>query len=237
MVDLVFSHRLDELPEVPKTIAFPVARPRALRGPNGGCDVKVFFCLARQFPPRALHPWRKGTWLGQQEYQLRSEAGGFGFMPVRLSDSERTELGLDINTMRFAQVDEGVSVFQHEVPPDAVRVYVDEGLLDRLAIVAQTPLGKQLQRQLFLDAAWAIVMRAISEVAAAQVAPHADVDEFRGSLVHGLVEMVAGRGGDSTSVRARNDRFRLLVDHPGKFLSNLEARLATRRDVLEIFED
>ncbi len=60
MVDVVFANRLDELQEVPAVVDFPRERPRALRGPLGGCDIRVYFCLARQFPPRALAPVAQG---------------------------------------------------------------------------------------------------------------------------------------------------------------------------------
>ena len=237
MVDVVFASRLDELDEVPGVVTFPRERPRALRGPIGGCDVRVYFCLARQFPPRALHPWRKGTWLGRQEFQLRTDLGGVGFTPVRLTDELRGELGLDPQTTKYALVDPEVSVFDADVPADAVAVYIDEGLLDRLAVVAHSAIGKQLQRQLFLDAVWAIVMKALSEVTADEALGHADVDEFDGSLVHGLVEMVGGRTRDSAGAQARNDRYRQMVEDSAKFLSNLESRLATKRDVMDLFED
>jgi hypothetical protein len=237
MVDEVFAKRLDELQEIPAVVDFPRERPRALRGPVGGCDIRVYFCLARQFPPRALHPWRKGTWLGKQEFQLRTDLGGVGFTPVRLTDELRGELGLDPQVTKYARVDPEVSVFDAEVPADAVSVYIDEGLLDRLAVVANSPIGKQLQRQLFLDAVWAIAMRAIAEISADDGLGHADVDEFDGSLVHGVVEMVGGRTKDSAGARSRNDRYRQLVEDPARFLSNLESRLASRRDVMDLFED
>lgn len=236
MVDVVFAERLDALPAIPSVIPFN-DRPRALHAPNGGCDLRVFFCLARDLPPQPLHPYRKGTWLGKQEYVLRSELGGVGFMPVRLTDELRTELELDSDTTRFASIDGDQSVFSSEVPPDAVKLYVDDTLLDRLAVAAHSPMGKQMQRQMFLDAAWAITIKAISQLSAGEVSEHADVDEFSGSLVHGLVEMVGGRGTSDEAVRSRNDYYRSMVQDPAKFLANLEAKMASPRDVAEIFED
>ncbi|MFZ9042916.1 MAG: hypothetical protein ACO225_14690 [Ilumatobacteraceae bacterium] len=237
MVDVVYAQRLDAIAEVPPKVSFPRPRPRAMQGPVGGCDVRAYFCLARQFPPRPLHPWRKGTWLGKQEFQLRTEAGSVGFLPVKLTDALRVDLGLDPNVTKFASVDAEVSVFDTDVPSDAVIVYIDEVLLDRLSVASGTAVGKQLQRQVFLDAAWAIAVRARSEAFDDPALAAASVDEFAGSLVHGLVAVVAGRRGDSASVRSRDDRYRDLLDDPAKFLSNLEARLASRRDVMDLFED
>ena len=236
MVDVVFASRLDEMPEIPQMIEFS-ERPRALRAPNGGCDLRVYFCLAREFPPKALHPHRKGTWLGKQEFILRSDLAGFGFLPVRLNDERRAELGLDPHTTRFATIDEYQSVFAPEVPSDAVKLYVDDGLLDRLAVAAYTPMGKQLQRQMFLDAAWAIAIKAIAELGTDDMSAHADVDEYVGSLVHSLVGMLGGRAGSPEANSSRNAQFNILINEPARFVANLEAKLATKRDVLEIFED
>ena len=236
MVDVVFANRLDEMPTIPRVLEF-TERPRALAAPNGGCDLRVYFCLARELPPKALHPYRKGTWLGRQEYILRSDLAGVGFFPVRLTDELRTELGLDSNTTRFAAIDDDTSVFSREVAPDAVKLYIDDGLLDRLAVAAYTPMGKQLQRQMFLDAAWAISIKTTAELASGDIAVHADVDEHTGSLVHSLVAMLGGRSGSNEAINARNDQFKILVEEPARFVANLEAKLATRHDVLEIFED
>lgn len=237
MVDVVYAQRLDEIDGLPSSVTFPRPRPRSMQGPFGGCDVRVYFCLAREFSPRPLRPWRKGTWLGKQEYLLRTDAGSVGFMPVKLTDERRIELGLDPNVTKYAAVDPETSVFDPDVPADAVLVYIDEGLLDRLSVAAHSSIGKQLQRQLFLDAAWAIAARVRTELRDEPGREDASVDDFAGSLVHGLVGMSGGRGSSSEAVRARNDRYRELIDDPAKFLSNLEARLASRRDVLDLFED
>ena len=238
MVDVVARVPLDELPEIPRVVAITGdSRPRALLGPNGGCDIRVYFCLARQLPPRALHPWRKGTWLGKQEFSVRSELGGVGFVPVRLDDDLRDDLGLDRSTVRYVAVDDSASTLDPDAPADAVKVYVDADLLDRLGVNSRTPVGIELQRRLFLDAATAVVMASIRELHADPTLGHADVDEFKGGLLHGLIEMTAGRDTDGPGNRARNAAFRLMQDDPGRFLARIDARVGSRRDVLEIFED
>lgn len=237
IVDVVHACQLDDPDGIPSEIRFPRPRPRSMQGPVGGADVRVYFCLARQFAPRALQPWRKGTWLGKQEFMLRTQASGVGFMPVKLTDDLRAELGLDHDVTKYARVDPEISVFDHDVPADAVMVYIDESLLDRLSVAARTVAGKQVQRQIFLDAAWAIANRAQSEVLEAEHLFAAAIDEFAGSLAHGLVVMLAGAGGDAEARRSREAHFRQLVHDPAKFIANLEARLASRRDVMALFED
>lgn len=237
MVDLIYSKRLDEVDDIPRQIDFPRPRPQSMRGPFGGCDVRAFFCLAREFHPQPLRPWRKGTWLGKQEFLLRTDASGIGFMPVKLTDELRSELALDHEVTKFACIDPDISVFDQEVPADAVLVYIDDLLLDRLSVAARTAVGKQVQRQLFLEAAWAIAARAQQEIREDPSLIRAAIDEFTGSLIFGLVVMLAGGGTDDASQNARDLRYRELLRDPARFLSNLEARLASRRDVMSMFGD
>lgn len=237
MVDVIYEGRLDEISSIPASIEFPRPRPRSMQGPVGGSDIRVYFCLARSLEPRPLHPWRKGTWLGKQEFYLRTDISGVGFMPVKLTDEDRTELGLDPDVTKYARVDPEISVFDTDVPADAVSVYVDEGLLDRLAVAAETKVGKYVQRQIFLDVAWAIAARAQSEIHETPALAGAAIDDFSGSLVHGLVIMAAGVGMTAETQAVRESHFRDLARDPAKFLANLEGRLAGLSAVTKLFEE
>ena len=88
--DTIFRRNLSEISGMPDHVplSFP-ERPRALRAPHGGADLKVYFCLNKDLDPRPLSPWRKGTWLGQQEYRVRSDLSGSGFVPIRMNDDDR----------------------------------------------------------------------------------------------------------------------------------------------------
>jgi len=237
LVDTIYCKRLDEIDAVPAEVAFPRPRPRAMQGTFGGCDVRAYFCLARQFPPQTLHPWRKGTWLGKQEFLLRTDLAGVGFMPVKLTDEIRLDVGLDPDVTRYAQIDPEVSVFDREVPADAVLVYIDETVLDRIAVTAHTATGKHFQRQLFIEAAWAVATRAGQEIHDDPALQGASIDDFAGSLVHGLVVMLVGGSSDDESEARRHNRYRELISNPSRFMSNLEARLTSRRDVLGLLGD
>lgn len=233
MVDRVCVQPLPDVGSLGREIRVDRSSSRALRAPLGGCDLRVFVCLARERPPQALRAWRRGTWLARQDFHLRSDAGGFGFRPVRLTDELRSELGLAPSTLRYAQVSPDVSVFDSEVPADAVLVYVDEIVLDRMSNEAASAVGKHLQRQLFMDAAGAIAVRAAIEVASPTASPPVDIDDHRGSLVHAVVGIVAGA--DGVDGAGRHEVFRRMLEDPVRFVSNLEARLVSRRDVLAMF--
>ncbi|MEP6299256.1 MAG: hypothetical protein ABJ382_18175, partial [Ilumatobacter sp.] len=107
-VDTIFRRDLADAAGMPDHVplSFP-ERPRALRAPHGGADLRVYFCLNRDLDPRPLSPWRKGTWLGQQEYRVRSDLSGSGFVPIRMTDDDRDHLGIPQDTARFVTLDDG----------------------------------------------------------------------------------------------------------------------------------
>ena len=236
-VDVVLRRDLESFVEMPDHIALSVAdRPRALRAPHGGADIRVYFCINRTLAPRPLSPWRKGTWLGQQEYRVRSGLSGSGFVPIRMTDDDREHLGIPKDAARFVTLDDG-DPFDVAPGSDAVKLYVDGDLLDRLAVAAATPVGKHIQRQLFLDAASAIVFAAHRRFGVEPDLGAQHVDDFRGSLVHKLTELLVGKGLDSASQEARQAEFRRLRDAPTAFIAQIEAKTGMRKDMLASFGD
>ena len=236
-VDTIFRRELSSVDEIPDHVplSFP-ERPRALRAPHGGADIRVYFCLNKTLEPRLLNPWRKGTWLGKQEYKVRSDLSGSGFVPIRMTDDDRKHFDLPKDTARFATLDDG-NPFDKEPSSDVVKLYVDGDVLDRLAVAASTPVGKHIQRQLFLDAATAIVFAAHRHFMDDAGLRSQSVDDFRGSLLHKLVELVAGKGMDSVTKDARQREFHRLRDKPTEFLAQIEAKTGMRKDMLASFGD
>ena len=60
-VDTIFQQDLGSVSELPDHIplSFPT-RPRALRAPHGGADLRVYFCLNKALPPRTSAHGVKG---------------------------------------------------------------------------------------------------------------------------------------------------------------------------------
>ena len=129
-VDTIFRRDLTDVESMPDHIplSYP-ERPRALRAPHGGADLRIYFCLNRDLDPRPLSPWRKGTWLGQQAYRVRSDLSGSGFVPIRMTDEDREHLGIPKDTARFVTLDDG-DPFDVDPATDVVKLYVDGELLD-----------------------------------------------------------------------------------------------------------
>lgn len=236
-VETVFRRDLGSFDELPDQIPLSVpSRPKALRAPHGGADIKIYFCLNRPLEPRPLAPWRRGTWLGQLEYRVRSGLSGNGFVPVRLTDDDRERLGIPRDAARFVTIDDN-DPFDLDPPGEVVKLYVDGDLLDRLAVAASSPVGKHIQRQLFLDAAAAIVFAIQRRVAEEPSLAGQHIDDFAGSLVHRLTELLGGKGTDVMSRDSRQTEFRRLCDSPTAFMARLEAKTGMRRDMLASFGD
>jgi len=236
-VDTIFRQSLSEAATMPDhvSLSFP-ERPRALRAPHGGADLRVYFCLNKNLEPRPLSPWRRGTWLGQQDYRVRSNLSGSGFVPIRMTDDDRDHLGIPKDTARFVTLDDG-DPFDVDPATDIVKLYVDGDLLDRLAVATSTPVGKHIQRQLFLDATSAIVFAAHRRLSEERGLGAQHIDDFRGSLVHKLTELVASKGMDSASRNQRQTEFHRLRDRPTAFLAQIEAKTGMRKDMLASFGD
>ena len=236
-VDTVFRMDLGDLANMPEEVEIGAAeRPRALRAPHGGTDLRIYLCLNRSLEPRPLSPWRRGSWLASQEYRVRSDLSGTGFVPIRMTDDDREQLGVPDEVARFATLEDG-DPFDREPPSDIVKLYVDGELLDRLAVAASTPVGKHIQRQLFVDATSAIVFAAQGRLAEEPTLGSQHVDDFAGSLVHKLTEVIAGKATDSLTCEQRQVEFRRLCDQPTSFIAQIEAKTGMRRDMLDSFGD
>lgn len=236
-VDIVFRKGLDRAAEFSSSIDITSGtRPRALRAPHGGADVQIYFCLNKEFEALPGRPWRRGTWLGHQQFRVRSGLSGTGFVPIRLTDEDREQFGLSKDVLRFVTLDDA-DPFDPDPGPEAVKLYVDGILLDRLSTAAATNMGRQLQKQLFVDAVAAIVFRTHQRMQEDPSLGRSAVDDFGGSLVHKLAEFIGGRGSDTDSVAIRQGAFRTLRDDPMHFLAEIEARTGLRKDMLASFEE
>lgn len=241
-VDVVFQSSLDRLPALPNDIPLKKLAdtegpgPRAFSAPHGGADVRIYFALNTELERRPLLPWRKGTWLGMLEFRVRSDLSGSGFVPVRLTDVDRERFGLPRDVSRFVTLEDH-DPFEPDAADSALKLYVDGDLLDRLAVAASTPVGKHIQRQLFLDAASAVVVAAQARLRTQPSLRTQDVDDYRGSLVHRMVELVAGRGNDESTRAARQIAFSQLCDAPMTFLAHVEAKTGMRKDMVASFGD
>lgn len=151
-----------------------------------------------------------------------------------MTDEDRAHLGLPTETTRFVATDD-VDPFDSEVAPDAVKLYVDGDLLDRLATATNSSVAKHVQRQLFLDAVTATVFAAHRALIEQPDLAEQSVDDFEGSLVHRLTGIVAGQGTDARGREGRQVAFRRLKDSPTVLVAQIEAAIGLKKDMLDSF--
>lgn len=214
---------LDELEGAPVRVplASPTHRPGPFDAPFGGVRVDAYVLLADHLEPEPLRPWRKGTWLAHHRFELRTTLGEIGFLPRELDDEQRERLQLPSSTQRFVKL-EG-SALEPDVDDSALEVLVDKELLALLAQHPNTPGSRFFQRQLFLDAARAIVTNALRDPDLSSVTV-ADLD---GSMLGRLVRRATGPGAGPQSLldEVRND--------PDLFLARIEGAVDVARDLTD----
>jgi hypothetical protein len=202
-------------------LAAPHHRPDSFDAPFGGVRIDLYCLLSRQLSPLPLRPWRKGTWLADLRWELRSAVREVGFTPVPLDDELRRQLNLDSGTMRYVEFDG--SALDPDIDESSLMLYVDGGLLTAITSNPNTPGSRFLQRQLFLDAVRSILMQ-----------PHlsgeirsASYEEIQGSLLGRLIDMVAANGW------TEQELFLEARDRPERFLALVEGRVAPGQDLLK----
>lgn len=234
-VDVVHKQALNDEAEIPRIISLTQPeRPRALQGPHGGADIRLYFCLNKSLKPSELRPWRKGTWLGQIEFRLRSDLSGSGFVPIRMTDEDRENFGLPSGTMRYVDLDD-VDPFDREPSRDALKLYIDADLMDRLHMSSSTPVAKYVQKQLFVDSTSAILFAAHKRLAEDPQLRGQSIEDFRGSLVHKLTELLSTKSTGQDGVQQRQIEFQRICNNPTQVLALVEAKAMVRSDMLNAF--
>lgn len=233
-VEVLFRRRADELTEVPRVISLTTPdRPRSLSSPRSGARIEVVVCLSRNVPQKPLRPWRRGTWLAQTQFMLRSEATGRNFRLRPLGETDRLRLGLPKGTMRHVEVS-GPAI-ESLSDESSVSVWIDPQLLARLSSNPSAPAAKALQLQLFIDVVGAVLASARESVDFA----HVGFDDIEDTLLGRILEALArGRLGQ-TAERRRAAR-ELLLDaartDPEKFLSYTSASVGLLRATMEVLD-
>lgn len=203
---------------------------RALRTPQGGCDVECAVVLRGEQDPRPLRPHLKGTWLGRVVFALRTDLGELGFTPRPLTDEIRDQYQLPEGALRFVALEGDLN--DATGLDDMVQLYLEPSILAELNQGASSPAGKTLQQQLFLDVVGAIV-RNFGKSTAADL----DFEELN-PVLQGVVKFVAGRPQQGESESRRRTRLlwalAILKDQPETFMSHVEAGTAIVQDLTKV---
>jgi hypothetical protein len=143
-------------------------------------------------------------------------------LPLRADDRER--LGLPSDALRYVDFDDPLDCDSAV----EVVVYLEESLLAALAHDPRSIAASVLQRQLFIDAATSVVVAAAASGRLSTIT----YDEIDGTLLGGVVALVAG-GLDDYELPARRERLvNELRTDPRRFLTRVEACAGSLREEL-----
>lgn len=213
--------KFEELPGI-IDLAVPGNRPRAMRTPFSGCRIELSLLLGEELPPAAGRPWRKGTWLTRNRYNVSCELEFAGFTPMPMNKDKKHELGLLPNATRYVVLPLGINPMTDIASPEVLELWVDEELLAAIAAQPKSTISSALQRQLFVDAFSAVSVAVKSEPEFNDLQWSDTADTLLGSMIRGLV----GRGTNSSTaeqtqkcqellrmIRDDHPRFMALVEH------------------------
>jgi hypothetical protein len=217
---LEFRHRmpLSELSSVPSPLVLTSGqRPDALRAWRSGCTIELSVHLSTERPKRPLKPWRLGSWVARTEWSVATESSFTGFTPKPLTAEMKHELMLSSKAMRYVRV--GSPPLEQDVTEESVELWLDADLLSKISANPRTKVAIALQRQLFVDAVWAVVT-------AARLAEGFDLltwSDAEKSLIGRVVSLVVpNRSGAAARQKAGNEYLAMIRDDPARFMTFVE---------------
>lgn len=220
LVEMSWHRKGDELDDLrPHLDLVGESRPAPLRTPFGGCRIDVYVLLAEHLEEAPLRPWRKGTWLAHTRFEIKTDLGDIGFTPLPLTADKRDQFGLPAGTIRHAVVEDP---FAEASGADAVLLYVDEELLNQLALQPSLAAAKAFQRQLFIDAMSAVIHSASKS----QELETKALGDLEGTVIGRLIDRLAGASSDRTAEEHRHRSEELMKDvreQPAKVIGWVEA--------------
>lgn len=219
LAEVLVRHGLDEPLASPHLSLTAEQRPAPLRTPVGGCRVDVYVSLATNLVEGPLRPWRKGTWLAHEQFDVRTDVGEFGFIPLPLTNDMRRSFGIPSWAARHVVVHDPLVPYEDA---QVIEIYVDEEVLQQLAHRPTTAAAAYLQRQLFLDAMSAVLL----EASASDLLDGCSWGDVQDTLLGRLLHRIAGPASEQTDNehRARCESLlRLLSTEPSKVLSWVES--------------
>lgn len=145
----VLLHQYLRTADWPTEITFNRSDADLIFNDRAGFTVTVAIVLLNDLLPVPLRPNMAGTWLARREFKVRPEADETSFSPEPLTDEIREHLGLPKGVLRYVDVD---GVLDEETLSDAVRVYVDEEVLNLLLANPTDSAAIQLQIELAVQA-------------------------------------------------------------------------------------
>ena len=111
IADIVYRLPLAQCDELPRLHSLKECRPRALQASTHGAEVSAYIALLQNRDQAPLQPWRKGTWLARTTFRLTiGQTEASIFRPEPLTDTDREEMNLGKETVRYFYLGESRSL-------------------------------------------------------------------------------------------------------------------------------
>ena len=224
ITDIVWTHSLVDLESIPRILNLNErGRPRALQACITGATIDVYLVRTETAQPRALHPWRKGTWLARTRFRIQTQQDMSLFRPTPLDNDRREELRLPPGTLRYIQMGDHEPTEPYN-STEAPVFYVDRDLLSELSARSNSRAGKALQSQLALDFVTAAITAAIGKVK-----PTDTYRELEESLIGRVVRLISPKSSDSD----RDTIIRMIATDPLRAIAHAENAITLRKVVFD----
>lgn len=161
-VSKVLLHEHLRTADWPTQITFTRSDTDLIFNDRAGFTLTVAVVLLNDLSPKPLRPNMAGTWLARREFKVSPEVDETSFSPEPLTDEIREHLGLPKGVLRFVEVD---GVLDEENLSDAVRVYVDEEVLNLLQANQTDSAAIQLQIELAVQATETVAVAIAKDLA------------------------------------------------------------------------
>jgi len=222
-VDIVWEFELKQLGKLPRSVQLVTtsSKSESAQAPFGGCSIDAYILISRELEKQSLRPWRRGTWLGRARFEIDSNLTDVGFLPTPLRDEDRRRLGLNKSTVYYVSIENALEV---GLNGNSLELFVDDGLLARLAKSPLTAASRLIQAQLFLDTMAALIYQASAE------AQDAVISDIEGTLLDRLLERLSGSNRGS-----RQYLFEILKTRPALLVSHLQGLVTDlRSDIFDV---
>lgn len=146
---------------------------------RSGFNLIVAVVLMHNNTPEPLRPSMPGTWLCRRDFRITPERDESSFSPEPLTDALRAEYGIPRGAMSFVKIEDNLETA--EPISDAVRVFVDEKVLNTLHASPNEPLAKYIQTDLAVTTMVTVGQTAYQRIAQPGVAvTEAELDAYAG---------------------------------------------------------
>lgn len=168
----------------PREITIPRIEDDLILGDVTGFKLVVAIVLLNDLVPEPLKPSIAGTWIARRDFNIRPESQYLSFSPDKLTKAVREQFGIPAKALRYILVN---GLLSAEDLSDAVTVYIDPEVLDRLKAQEDEPFSMQFQTDLAVATHETIAASIIAELADAteRSRPNlGDLEQYEAAFVY-----------------------------------------------------